>query len=111
VAKGLEGMITHVNIESREDRSKKLKVSNDSLLQVSIYTTNADITARTPSKNLEAFLFDASDIGYFTSSSQLDIDDKSLDYLASHLKQENRVQFLQSVGNKNVKGEAVFWAS
>jgi hypothetical protein len=36
------------------------------------------------------------------------IDDKSLDYLASHLKQQNRTQFLQNVGNKNVKGAASF---
>ena len=36
------------------------------------------------------------------------IDDKSLDYLASHLKEQNRMQFLKSVGNKNVKGATSF---
>jgi hypothetical protein len=104
LAKELEGMITHLNIESRQDDSRKLKVSNDSLLQVSIYNTSADITARIPSKNLEDFLFQVSDIGYFTFSQTMDIDDKSLEYLSSHLKQENRMHFLKSVGNKNIKG-------
>ena len=36
------------------------------------------------------------------------IDDKSLDYLASHLKQQNRMQFLKSAGNKNIKGVASY---
>ena len=108
LAKELEGMITHLNIESREEQTKKLKVSNDTLMQVSIYSTNANITARIPSKSLEAFLFYVSDIGYFTSSTKMDIDDKSLHYLATHLKEENRMQFLNSVGNKNVKGKASF---
>lgn len=108
LAKGFGGMVTYSNIESREDQTKKLKISKDSLLLVSIYSTDANITTRIPSKDLEDFLFGVADIGYFTSSSKMEIDDKSLGYLAAHLKQQSRMQFLERVGNKNVKGAASF---
>jgi hypothetical protein len=108
LAREMNGMITYSNIESREDQAKKLKVSEDSSLLISIYSANADITARIPSNKLEDFLFRVSGIGYFTSNSKMTIDDKSLDYLASHLKQQNRLQFLKSAGNKNIKGVASF---
>jgi hypothetical protein len=108
LAKEMNGMITYSNIESREDQARKLKVSEDSSLLISIYSTDADITARIPSNKLEDFLFRVADIGYFTSNSKMAIDDKSLDYLASHLKQQNRIQFLKSAGNKNIKGVASF---
>src|SRR5688500_10305708 len=52
LAKEMNGMITYSNIDSREDQTKKLKISEDSLLLISIYNTGADITARIPSNNL-----------------------------------------------------------
>jgi hypothetical protein len=58
------------------------------------YTPQADITARIPSENLEEFLYGITDLGYYTDSRKMDIEDKSLTYLENSLKQNNRVEEL-----------------
>lgn len=88
------GMVYYQNFRSIEGRSKELKVSDDSLLVISTVTPQANITARVPSQHLEAFMIDASNLGYFTGNAQLQIDDKSLLYLENSLKQKNRESVL-----------------
>lgn len=92
--------LSSTKIESTQEQVKELKISNDSLLSISTYTTQADITARIPSQHLEQFLFKTSDLGYFISNSRMDVDDKSLQYLATHLKQQNRAQILNPSNHK-----------
>lgn len=109
LAQSLGGMIIHQNMESTEDQSKELKVSDDSLLRITAYTTYATITARVPASHLEEFLYNTSSLGYYTSGSKMDIDDKSLDYLSNQLKQQNRAQAFNS-GNKGKGAAATFLA-
>jgi len=92
----LGGMIRSQHYQSSENESKELKISNDSLLVVTTYSPVADITIRIPSAELETFLFTVSDLGYFTVHSNLDIDDKSLDYLQHEMLRENRREVLSS---------------
>jgi hypothetical protein len=97
-------MIFHLNLQSTEGERKELKLSADSLLVITTYTPNADITARVPSVNLEAFLYRMADLGYYTSGSTMDIDDRSLVYLENTLKQKNRQEVLAGPITANRKG-------
>jgi hypothetical protein len=90
----LGGMLTLQNMEAVEQGRKELKLSSDSLLVITAVSPRADITARVPSQSLEAFLFGVADLGYFTTSTNLQVDDKSLSYLENVLKQANRSEVL-----------------
>lgn len=89
-----DGMVFNKSYNALEGDREEFKISTDSLLQVSTYTPQADISIRVPSEKLEQFLFDVADRGYFTGSSSLNIDDKSLAYLENILKQKNRTDVL-----------------
>jgi hypothetical protein len=88
------GMIYHQNMEAVEGERKELKISTDSLMVITAYTPQAEITARIPSEHLEEFLYGITDLGYYTGSRKMDIEDKSLAYLENSLKQKNRVEEL-----------------
>lgn len=90
LAQSMGGMIFSQHLESVEQQKKELKLSADSLLVITAATPQSNITARVPSENLEDFLYRVADLGYFTDHSRLDIDDKSLEYMANALKQKNR---------------------
>lgn len=94
LAQKLGGMLTFQNLEAVEQGRKELKVSNDSLLVVSTTAPHAEITARIPSQNLEAFMYAVADLGYYTGSSRLQVDDRSLLYLENALKQKARNEVL-----------------
>lgn len=94
LAQKFGGLIYNQNIESIEGSRNELKISDDSLMVISTFTPQADITVRIPSENLEEFMFRVADIGYFISSSKMHIDDKSLWYLENLLKQKNRTDVL-----------------
>lgn len=57
---------------------------------------------RIPAENLEAFIFGINDLGYFISGSKIDIDDKSLEYLAAQQKQAIRKGLLARTGIKKI---------
>jgi hypothetical protein len=98
------GMIFNQSLESIENETKELKLSADSLLVITSSTPHSDITARVPSENLEEFLYSVADLGYYTSTSRLSIDDKSLDYLDNVLKQKNRKEIISTPGIKTTTG-------
>lgn len=94
------GMLTLQHLEAVEQGRRELKLSADSLLVITAVAPRANITARIPSGNLEAFLFGVADLGYFTGSSHLQVDDKSLLYLENALKQKNRADVLTQPAGK-----------
>jgi hypothetical protein len=99
LAQQLDGKIYHQQLETIEGERKELKISGDSLMVITAYTPHAAITVRVPSEHLELFLHNIAELGYYTSSSQLDIEDKSLAFLANDLKQKNRQGELSKPGN------------
>ncbi|HJW17384.1 MAG TPA: DUF4349 domain-containing protein [Flavisolibacter sp.] len=105
LATQLGGMVFHQQLQSIEGERKELKLSADSLLIITAYTPRATITVRIPSENLELFLHNIADLGYYTSSSQLDIEDKSLAFLENQRKQKNRQDELSKPVN-TIKGLA-----
>lgn len=103
-AQQMGGMISHQNIASAEDQTRELRISDDSIMVISSYTANAEITARIPQQHLEDFMYGIADMGYFIPSSKMDITDKSLDYLTNQLKQQTRHQLLTDVNHKKRQG-------
>jgi hypothetical protein len=101
LAAQLGGKIFHQQLETIEGERKELKISGDSLMVITAYTPHAAITVRVPSENLELFLHNIADLGYYTSSSQLDIEDKSLAFLENEWKQKSRQHELSKQGNSN----------
>jgi hypothetical protein len=104
VAQKAGGMIFNQSLESVENERKELKLSDDSLLVITSTTPRSDITARVPSENLEEFLYSVADLGYYTATSRLTIDDKSLDFLDNTLKQKNRKEVITTPGIKTTTG-------
>ncbi|HVF97754.1 MAG TPA: DUF4349 domain-containing protein, partial [Flavisolibacter sp.] len=106
LAQQLGGAVYNLDFQAAEGGRKELKISEDSLLVLSTTSPQAEITVRMPAQNLEAFLFGVSDIGYYTGSSQLKLDDRSLIYLANALKQKTRTDVLakQPAGRSTVAG-------
>lgn len=93
------GLVIHQNIISIENQSREFKISDDSFLVVTSYTPHAEIIARVPAYNLEDFMYSIANMGYFVLHSNMDTDDKSLDYLSNSLKQHNHQQFIQAGTN------------
>ena len=103
LARDAGGVISHQDLTSIENDRTQLKISNDSLQVITAKTTSASIIARIPSAKLESFLYAVTDFATIINSSQLDINDMSLDYLANQMKQQNREKLLASVETKKIK--------
>lgn len=96
----LGGMVFDQSLQSNEQDSREIRLSQDSLMIISAVTPHADVTVRVPSANLETFMFGVSDLGYYTGSSNLHIDDKSLLYLQNALKLKARTKILSHTSGK-----------
>ncbi len=96
----LGGMVFDQSLQSNEQNSREIRLSQDSLMIISAITPHADVTVRVPVANLETFMFGVSDLGYYTGSSNLHIDDRSLLYLQNALKQKARTKILSRAGSK-----------
>ena len=90
IAQQFDGMVFNLSMEYEETGRNELPLSADSLMIVTVATPQANMTIRMPSQNLEAFMYGVADIGYFTRSSTLNIDNRSLQYLENNLKQQSR---------------------
>ena len=90
IAQQFGGMVFNLSMEYEETGRNELPLSADSLVIVTVATPQVNMTIRMPSQNLEAFMYGVADIGYFTRSSTLNIDDRSLQYLENNLKQQSR---------------------
>jgi hypothetical protein len=96
LAQKFGGMIFNQSLHSAENNRKEIKLSADSIMVISSISPHAEITARVPAENLESFMFSVTDLGYFTESNTLNIDDKSLTFLENVLKQKNRNEVLSA---------------
>lgn len=100
-----DGMVMHHQMQSTVKGSENVHLSNDSIMLVSTYNTTADMTIKIPSEQLEKFVNQVSNLGIYVNSSKMDIEDRSLDYLSSKLKAENREELVtqQKSGKVTVK--------
>jgi hypothetical protein len=88
------GMVMHHQMQSSIKQSENVHLSNDSLMLVSAFNTTADMTIKIPSEKLEDFINQVDRMGIYINSSTMDIEDKSLDYLSTKLKEGNREELV-----------------
>jgi hypothetical protein len=108
----LNGMVIHHQMGSSIERSEDIRLDSDSIMRVSAFNTTADMTVKIPSEKLEYFMNHISHMGMYITSRRMDIEDKSLDYLAAKLKLKNRKEMVaqQKSGKIRIKDpEAVLW--
>ena len=103
---GLGGMVSFHNIESNVIDSKSLKVSSDSLLQITSYIKNAELTIKIPEKELEGFIEEIMDQSSFVNSSKMNVDDKSLEYLRMLLYKKTGAKYYSNFHPKKIKDVA-----
>ena len=104
-ARRMNGVVTNRQIQSVDENSKRLKISDDSLKVLSSYIIKANMLVRVPTINLDQFIEEISAAAVHIQNSQLHIEDKSLNYLSAQLKRQNSQDLLKSEAGKNHKTE------
>jgi hypothetical protein len=99
----LGGLVMHTDIKTLEMDSKLIPVSNDSLQAISTYNLEAQMTVRVPSEHLNDLVQAVTHDATLIRTVMVDIDDRSIDYLSSSLKQRSRQQIL----NKQLKKDTL----
>jgi len=106
------GMVMHHQMAANIENSQDIRISDDSLMRVSAFNTNADMTVRIPSEKLEDFMNHVSHLGIYLTARQMDIADLSLDYLSDKLKIQSRAELVaqQKAGKVVIKDpQKVLW--
>jgi len=100
-----KGTVIHHRIASTINRSNDFKINDDSVLRVSAFSTSGEITVKVPSDKLEVFTNEVTHLGIYVTANNMDIEDKSLDYLSSKLKLDNRKELVaqQKTGKVIIK--------
>lgn len=84
------GVVIHHQMQANITGNQDIRLSNDSVMHVSSFNTVADMTVNIPPDHLDDFMNQVARLGLYINSRKMDIDDKSLDYLSSKLKRNNR---------------------
>ncbi|EOR96742.1 hypothetical protein ADIARSV_0005 [Arcticibacter svalbardensis MN12-7] len=99
----MNGLVLDRHIESVDENSKSLAISDDSVQLINSYVVKANMLVSVPTEKLDGFIDDVSASAAHIQDIQLKIEDKSLDYLAGKMKQQNHEQLLQYKAGKNHK--------
>jgi len=102
------GMVMHHSMQSSINNSQRLPLSNDSLMLISSYNTNADMVVKIPAANVDEFLTTVGKMAVYINNRNMDIQDKTLDYLSAQMKVASRTAFIdqQKKGIVKVKNPA-----
>jgi len=85
------GAIAEFSIESAIQETDKVRLSTDSLKEITSYRTEGYLVAKVPSEKLDEFTNTIAKIAVFVNSSSMKMDDQSIIYLANKMKAQNRV--------------------
>jgi len=89
------GMVVHQRMGSSVEGGHDVRVSTDSVMRITSLTTTAEVTVKVPSLRLEKFMDSVASMGLFVTSRNLDITDKTLDYLSAQLKLKSREELVR----------------
>lgn len=89
------GMVMHHQMQTTNEGSQDTRLGTDSIMHISIFTMAADMTVNIPPNNLENFMNQVAQLGLYIDSRKMNIDDRSLEYLSSKLKTQNREEFVK----------------
>ena len=84
----------HHNMSSSEQQTSDVHLSDDSVMRLTAFNTNADMTVKIPPEKLENFLNTVSHMGIHVNERKMNIEDKTLDYLSSQMKLDNRKELV-----------------
>jgi len=99
------GTLVEVSIENQIVQQDKVKYSADSLSEITLYSTEGRITAKIPAENLDQFTDETVAHADFVDQQSLLFDDQSISYLANKAKTRNRVEAVNNISKKPVKGK------
>src|SRR5580765_509147 len=68
-----DGMVMHHQMQSATTKSDRIHLNNDSLMLISAFNTNANMTVKIPSNKLEDFVNQVNRMGIYINSSKMDI--------------------------------------
>jgi hypothetical protein len=88
------GMVMHHNVSASIEQTHDVPLNNDSLMRVSAFNTNADMTIKLPVERVDDFLNAVTRMGIYVTERRMDIEDRSLDYLEAQLKVRNRAELV-----------------
>jgi hypothetical protein len=91
---GFGGMVVHQQMGSSVQGAHDVRISGDSVMRTTSLTTTAELTVKVPSVRLEKFMDSVASMGLFVTSRNLDITDKTLDYLSAQLKLKSRNELI-----------------
>lgn len=94
IADHYHAIVMHHDITSTAGVSKDYKFNSDSVTRISSYETRGEMTVKVPEEKLEAFTDSVCRLGIYVNRSLLNIEDKSLDYLATRMKADNRAKLV-----------------
>jgi hypothetical protein len=97
------GMVMHHQMRSAPEQTRDIHISNDSVMHVTMFATNANMVVKIPSVKLEEYMNKVSHMGLYVTVRRMDIEDKSLDYLSSALKLNNRKELIAQQKSGRVK--------
>lgn len=97
-----KGMVMHHQMNSQAERSNDVRLSSDSIMRVTSLSTSADMVVKVPSEKLEAYMTEVSRMGIYVSLRQMDIEDKTLDYLSNKLKLSARKELISKQKNGKI---------
>jgi len=84
------GAVIHHLMKSISGDSVAIRKSNDSIMQVTIINSSAEMTIKIPPVNMESFITQVAHLGINVKSLRMDVSDKTLDYLSTSLKLKNQ---------------------
>jgi len=92
---GYGGLVMHHTMQSSVTKNYENPISRDSVLHVSAYNTVADMTVRIPSNKMEEFMNMVGRMAMYIDTRNMDIEDKTLDYLSANLKMKNQTDIVK----------------
>ncbi len=98
-----QGLVMHHAMQSSVQRSYDNPISRDSVIHVSSYNTIADMTVRIPSNRMDEFMNTVGKMAVYINTRNMDIEDKTLDYLSSNLKVQSRSEIIAQQKTNNIK--------
>jgi len=84
------GIVMHHTMKANVVSNQDLQLSDDSIKKLTVYNTNADLVIKIPTAYIEPFMDSLNHFGTYVDQRQMDIEDRSIDYLSTKLKTENR---------------------
>lgn len=105
---GYNGLVMRNRVNSYPVRSSDIRKNSDSIVRVTAISTVGEITVKIPTEKLEEFMNKVEKMGLYVNSRQMDITDKTLDYLSARMKLRNRAELIsqQKAGKVVIKNPA-----